>query len=91
MGQLQDFLDVLGNVAEFQVSPRLACAGEGADHGAQAAAIDENDIAKMEHNGAAIAQDPGNVAAQRFDFVAGDQASFAADNRYPADFPCLEG
>jgi len=90
MGQCQDLADVFGNITELEVAARLAGAGEGADHGAEAAAVNENHVAEMEDDGAAVAQQPGDVSAEGFDFAAGDNASLAADDGDPAYLACLQ-
>lgn len=90
MRKLQHLADVLGHVAEFHVAACLARAGEGADHGPDAAAVDEVDLAKVKNDGAAVAQKPGDMGAQRFGFAAGDDASFAAYDGDAADVAGLE-
>jgi hypothetical protein len=44
----------------------------------------------MEHNGAAVAQQPRNVLAQGFHLAARDQPSLAADNRHPPNLSRLQ-
>ncbi|HEX8818274.1 MAG TPA: hypothetical protein VF753_22480 [Terriglobales bacterium] len=86
----QNFVGVLGYVAEFEVTTFLANAGEGADHGADAAGIDEGDFAEVENDGLAVAQEPGDVSAEGFGLVAADDAAGAADDGDAADVAGFE-
>src|SRR5579863_6788295 len=85
MRQLQHFADMFGDVAELQVTMRLARAGQGADNRSQAAAVDEDHLAEMQDNRAAVAQQMGDVGAQGFSLAAGNDASFAADDGDASD------
>jgi hypothetical protein len=86
MGQQQHFADGLGNVTEFQVAMHLPCAGQGAHHGSQAAAVDEYHLAKMKNDRPTIAQQMSHVGAQSFDLAAGNDASLAAHDGDAAYF-----
>jgi hypothetical protein len=87
----QNFADVAGNVAEFEVAVSLAGAGESADHSAESAAIDERDFAQVQDDGAAVVQEPGNVRTQRFTLTTGDDAPVAAHDRDASDLARIEG
>ncbi|HLM79267.1 MAG TPA: hypothetical protein VK302_01435, partial [Terriglobales bacterium] len=75
---LQNFAHLFWHVAEFQVSAGLAGAGEDADHGAEAAAVNESDLAQIEDDGAAGMQQPGNMRQQGFAGLTGNNPSVAA-------------
>ena len=62
---------MLWNIAKFQITTRLARAGQCPDHGAEAAAIDEDHFAEVKHNCAAVSKQPSNVGAQGFYFAPG--------------------
>jgi hypothetical protein len=68
---------VLGDIAELQVSVDLAGAGEGADDGAESAAVDESDLAQMQNDGAAVAQQPGYMRTQGLALAPGNDSSVA--------------
>jgi hypothetical protein len=87
----QNFADVTGHVAEFEVAVSLAGAGESADHSAESAAIDERDFAQVQDDGAAVVQEPGNVRTQRFTLTTGDDAPVAAHDRDASDLARIEG
>src|SRR5580658_2628726 len=91
MRHFQNFADVIGNVAEFEVAVSLACASESADHSAEAAAVDERDFAQVQDDGASVVQEPGNVRTQRFTLTAGDDAPVAAHDRDASDLASIEG
>jgi hypothetical protein len=55
---------MLRHVAQLQFSACLAGAGHGADYGAESAAVNESDLTQMQHDAAAVAQQPGNVRPQ---------------------------
>jgi len=74
VGKFQNPVYVLGDAAELEVAPHLARTGEAADDGAEAAAIDEFDIAQVQQQGSAVTQQPANVLAEGFVFFAGDNA-----------------
>src|SRR5579872_509433 len=71
---------MLGNVAELQVAAGLTGAGQSTYHRAQTAAIDESDFSQVQDDGAPITEQPSDMGAQRFDFIASDKASLAADD-----------
>src|SRR5580658_4344301 len=73
--QFQNFAHVFGHVAELQVSVDLAGAGEGADDGAESAAVDESDLAQMQDDGAAVAQQPGHMCTQGLALAASNDSS----------------
>src|ERR1700679_1692591 len=91
MRHFQNFGDVAGNVAEFEVAVSLACARESADYSAEAAAVDERDFAQVQDDGAAVVQEPCNVRTQRFTLTAGDDAPVAAYDRDASDLASIEG
>src|SRR5215469_12201466 len=82
---------MLWNVAQLQIAADLARPDQGADHGSNAAAVDESDISEMQNDGATVAQQPVNMVAQRFSFSAGDNAPFASDDCHPPDVPRFKG
>ena len=73
------------HVAELQVSVHLAGAGQSADDGAEAAAVDESDFAQVQHDGAAVAQQPGDVGAQGLALAAGNDPPVAAHDGDASD------
>ena len=90
MRQFQNFADVLGHIAKLEISVGLANAGQSANYGAEPAAVDERDVAEVQHDGAAVVQKPGNVRAQRFAFAAGDDASVAGNDGDATNFTSIE-
>ena len=56
------------------------CGGQGADHGAESAAVDESDLAKVQDDGAAVAQEPDHMLSERITLPSGDDASVAMDD-----------
>ena len=81
---------MFGYVAELQVSMHLAGAGEGADDGAESAAVDESDLAQMQNDGAAIAQQPCHMRAQRFALAAGNDSSVAVHDGDASNIASIE-
>jgi hypothetical protein len=90
VGKFQNAVHMLGDAAELKVAPHLARTGEAADEGAEAAAIDEFDIAQVQHKAAAVAQQPANVLAEGFVFFAGDNAPVTAHHRDPSNLTSVE-
>ena len=75
---IQNFAHLFRHVAELQVSARLMGAGEDADHRAEAAAVNESDLAQIQDDGAAGMQQPGNMRQQRFARATRNNPSVAA-------------
>jgi hypothetical protein len=61
--QLENLSHMFGHVAQLQVSVHLAGAGQSADHCAQTTAINERDLAEVQHDGASVAQQPCYMCA----------------------------
>jgi len=80
MTEFQNFAQMFRNVAELHVSARLASTGQAANHRAQAATVNEADIAEMQHDGATVAQQPGYMRSQGLTFAAGNNAPVAAND-----------
>ena len=76
---IEHFAHLFRHVAELQVSASLAGAGEDADHGAEAAAVNESDLAQIEDDGGAGMQQPGNMRQQGFAGLTGNNPSVAAN------------
>src|SRR5580700_3533329 len=68
----------------------LARAGQGTNHGSQPAAVNEHNLAQIEHDGASVAKHMGNVGAQSFDLGAGNQTPLTANDSDSADFACFQ-
>jgi len=81
--------EVLAQV-ELQVSVRLAGAGQAADDRAEATAVNEPDLAQVQDDGAAVAQQPGNVRAQQFVFVAGNNPPVASYDGDASNLPSIQ-
>lgn len=87
---VEDFTEMIGDIAEFEVAFCLPGATERADHGSQAAAVDEGQLSEMEDDGAPVAQQVGDVGTKGFGFGAGDEASLAADDGDASDVAGFE-
>ncbi len=83
VGDLQDFVDDLWNLAQLQIAAGAASAGEQAHQHSQSAAVDESDFAQMEHDVAAIAQQVDDVQAQDFGFTGRDASAATDDGDLP--------
>jgi hypothetical protein len=53
-------------------------AGEDANHGAEAGAVNESDLAQIQDDGAAAMQQPRNMCPQGFALATGNDPSVAA-------------
>ncbi len=78
--QLQNFAHMFGHIAQLQITARLARAGEGPDDRAQTAAVNKADLAQVQNDGAAVAQQPGHVSAQRLALAPRNNAPVAVNN-----------
>jgi hypothetical protein len=88
--QLQNFSEMFGHIAKFQLTVRLPHAGQAADDRAQAAAIDKRDLAQVQDDGAPVTQQPGNVLAKGVALAAGDNSPVAADDGDASNFTSAE-
>jgi hypothetical protein len=78
---LQDFADVFRHIAKFKIAVHLPGAGQCAHNGSQTAAVDEYDVAEMQHDRPPIAQQVSDVATQSLRLWARYDAAFATHNR----------
>jgi type IV secretory pathway TrbL component len=69
---------------------RLAGAGQGSDDRAETTAVNELDVAQVQDDGAAVAQQPGNMGTQRIALAAGNNPSVASHNGDVSDPACVE-
>jgi hypothetical protein len=68
----------------------LAGTGEASNYGAEAAADNEPNLAKVQNYGAAIAQQPGDVRAQRLALATRNNPPVAAHDGDASDFAGLK-
>jgi hypothetical protein len=68
----------------------LAGTGEASNYGAEAAADNEPNLAKVQNYGAAIAQQPGDVQAQRLALATRNNPPVAAHDGDASDFAGLK-
>jgi hypothetical protein len=68
----------------------LTDAGQGTDHRTEAAAVNEADLAHVQDDGAAVAQQPGNVRAQRFALATRNNPSVTTHDGDASDFASVE-
>jgi len=68
----------------------LAGAGESADNGAESAAVDESDFTQVQHDGAAVTQQPRYMRAQGFALATGNDSSVAVHDGDAANIPSIE-
>src|ERR1700691_1282922 len=78
------------HVAELEVAVHLASAGESADDGTETAAVNESALAQVQDNGAAVAQEPGHMRAQRFALAACNNPTVAVHDSDASDIPSVE-
>jgi hypothetical protein len=88
--QIQNLANVFRYVAQLEVAVRLADAGQCSHHGAEPAAVDECDVGEVQHDGAAVMQQPGNVGAQSLALAAGNNPSVAAHDGDAAHLTSVE-
>ncbi len=79
-GHLQDFVYGLGQIAQFQIAAGAADAGQQPHQHSQSAAVDENYLAQVQNDVAAIRQQFANLFAQQLGFTAGHNAAAATDD-----------
>jgi hypothetical protein len=90
MRHFQNFAEMFRHVAKLQVSAHLAAAGQRADHRAQSAAVNESHVAQVQNDGAAVAQQPGNVRAQGLALAARNNPPIAAHDGDASDFSSVK-
>src|SRR5580704_12937853 len=88
--QLQNFADTFGDIAELQIATHLPGAGQTADDGAEAAAVNELNFPQVQNDGATVAQQPGYVREQRFALTSGDNPAVAGNDGDASDFASVE-
>ena len=87
---LQQLLNGWWDITQLQVPMRFPGGGQKTDHGAQAAAVDECNVAQVQDEVLALTHHSVDVIAQGFGFFACDDPSTAMDNRDLAYTSCNE-
>jgi hypothetical protein len=77
---LENFAHEVRNVAQLQVSFGLPSGSQGADHSAESAAIDESNLAKVQDDGTAVAQQPSHMLPERITLASRYDASIAVND-----------
>jgi len=88
---LQNLARMLWHIAELQVAARLPSAGQAADDCAQAAAVNESNLAQVQDDGTAIAQQPGYMRAQQLALATRNNPPVAAHDGDATDLASLQG
>jgi len=92
LGDVEDVLNLLGEVKEFEFTPSIADCGEAADQFADAGAVDVVDALKVEDDFLFAAGDEvADGVAEVADFVAEDDASGDVENGDVSDFARVNG
>src|SRR5438445_329861 len=77
---LQDFMDVLRHVAQFQVTAIFAHADQQPYQHSQAAAVDEDDVAEVQHDVRDVLHKLDDMDVQELSFTPSYNASAAPDD-----------
>ena len=87
LGDVQDVVNLLGEIEEFELAPGVADGGKAADQFADAGGIDVIDVSEVEDDFLlAIADELADGIAQLSGFVAEGDASIHVDDGNVADF-----